>query len=467
MKSLQSELFKQFQEKHLFTQAHAGALEYLDNRDRLPVFPDKLALQRLEQLEESLPNEIGDAQQIINTLVTLGNKTAVNQNTGRYFGFVNGGVLPVSLAARWLADTWDQNAALHVMSPIAAKLESLCQQWLVELFELPQNTVAGFVGGTSVATLCGLAAGRFRQLYKLGWDLDRNGLFGAPKLRIILGKQTHGTVVKALRLLGFGENNLEWVDCDSQGRMLTEQLPTLDQHCLLILQAGNVNSGAFDNFSQLCSQAKNAGAWVHIDGAFGLWAAGSQKFEQLTKDISLADSWSVDAHKTLNTPYDCGIILCADPDALTNALQQQGSYIQYSENRDSMVFTPDMSRRARGIELWATLKYLGRKGIAELVETMHEGANYLAGQLSKQGFKILNEIDFNQILVSCDDDRITKDTLSNIQASGQCWCGGSIWQGKPVIRLSICSWATTKQDIDLTLNVFIKARLKARSSKQD
>lgn len=461
MTSLQARLFVQYQDKQLFEQAQRAAYEYLDQRDALPVFPDEHARQELKQLDEALPSETGDGAAIIATLAELGNKTVVNQNTGRYFGFVNGGMLPVSLAARWLADTWDQNAALDVMSPITAKLETLCQQWLVELFDLPAKSVAGLVGGTSIATLCGLAAARFRQLSQLGWNIDEKGLFGAPELTIVLGTQTHGTVIKALRLLGFGEAQYKWVDCDEQGRMKVDQLPSLGPECILVLQAGNVNTGAFDDFSKLCSVAKKAGTWIHVDGAFGLWAAGSPEFNALTKDINQADSWSVDAHKTLNTSYDCGIVLCADPEALTSALHQQGSYIQYSDKRDGMIFTPDMSRRARGIELWASLKFLGRNGIAQLVDTMHYNAQHFAEQLIAQDFRVLNEVVFNQVLVSCGDAQLTTDTLVNIQASGSCWCGGSTWQGKPVIRISICSWATTRRDVAESVTQFVHARQQA------
>lgn len=462
MKSLQTQLFEQLHDKSLFKQAQQGAFSYLDEMFCLPVVPDPQACEALKQFEEPLPEQLTSPETLIQTLTDVGNQTVVNQNTGRYFGFVNGGALPVSLAAKWLCDVWDQNAALQIMSPLAAKLEQQCQNWLVELFNLPKQTVAGLVGGTSVATLCGLAAGRYRQYQKLGWNFDKEGMMGAPKLRIVLGRQTHGTVLKALKLLGFGENALEWVDCDAQGRMRVEALPQLNANCLLILQAGNVNSGAFDDFSALCALAKKAQAWVHVDGAFGMWAAASARFDKQTKSIEMADSWSVDGHKTLNTPYDCGVVLCADPPALTHALQQQGSYIQFSDNRDSMVFTPDMSRRARGIELWASMKYLGRRGIEELVDMLHQNAQYFASQLTSNGFEVLNQVVFNQVIVRCSNDALTQATLDNIQASGKCWCGGSLWQGMRVIRVSVCSWATTKNDIDASVQVFIASRQEAK-----
>jgi glutamate/tyrosine decarboxylase-like PLP-dependent enzyme len=458
MNKLQGQLFEQQKSKVLLTQAQLAAFKYIDQLPEQRVFPDEDSISQLSVFEEPLPETSNDPSLLLQLLDNVGSINTVAQNGGRYFGFVNGNALPVTLAAKWLSDVWDQNAALYVMSPIASKLESICQTWLSQLFKLPENTVAGFVSGTSIATLSGLAAARFRQLQNLGWDINQQGLFSAPKLRLILGKQTHGTVAKAISLLGFGQASIEWVDCDDQGRMVVEKLPPLDASCILVLQAGNVNSGAFDDFSSICQLSKRAQAWVHIDGAFGLWAAASSEFDSQTKGIELADSWSVDAHKTLNTPYDCGIVLCKDAEALTSALHQQGSYIQFSEHRDGLLYTPEMSKRARAIELWAAMKYLGRTGIAELVEQLHHHAQLFGKLLAGNGFTILNEIVFNQLIFSCETEQQTQKTLTLIQQSGECWCGGSIWQDKSVIRISICSWATTKRDIEQSVDIFIKAR---------
>jgi glutamate/tyrosine decarboxylase-like PLP-dependent enzyme len=463
MKPLQQAMFEQIATKQLFKQAQTAAFDYMDKRSTQRVAPSAEDMAQLTRFDESLPLNSADPSTIIDLLSSVGSANTCVQTGGRYFGFVNGNAIPVTLATKWLTDVWDQNAALHVMSPIAAKLESICQAWLNQLFGLPSQTVAGFVSGTSIATLSGLAAARFRQLQKLGWDVEQNGLFGAPKLRLILGRQTHGTVVKAINLLGFGQTSIEWVDCDEQGRMKTSQIPTLDQSCILVLQAGNVNSGAFDDFSFICAKARQADAWVHIDGAFGLWAKASSTFDLITKDIELADSWSVDAHKTLNTPYDCGIVLCRDSSALTAALHQQGSYIQLSDKRDGLLYTPEMSKRARAIELWSAMKYLGQTGIAELVDVLHENAVKFATALVQHKFTLLNEVVFNQIVVACEDEKITEQTLIHIQNSGNCWCGGSTWQGKAVIRISVCSWATTEQDINLSVNTFVKARKLAQA----
>ncbi|NCT48323.1 MAG: aspartate aminotransferase family protein [Paraglaciecola sp.] len=465
MNSLQQTLSAQLHDESLHCQAQQAAFDYLDALACRRVFPDEQALKALSVFEEDLPEQRGDAQHVIALLAKEGANATVAQNGGRYFGFVNGNALPVTLATKWLADVWDQNSALYLMSPISAKLEDVCQRWLNQLLGLPMHTVAGFVSGTSVATLSGLAAARYRQHQKLGWDINRQGMFAAPRLRLILGRQTHGTVAKAISLLGFGSDNIEWVDCDEQGRLLVACLPKLDEHCILVLQAGNENSGAFDYFSQICPLAKAAGAWVHIDGAFGLWAAASSHFAALTHGFEQADSWSVDAHKTLNTPYDCGIILCQDAQALTAALHQQGSYIQYSEEavqkRDGMVFTPEMSRRARGTELWSALKFLGREGVCELVFQLHDHAQYLAQCLSKTDFTVLNDVVFNQVIICCENDLLTTQTLEFVQQSGEIWCGPSRWFDQAVIRLSICSWATERSDIDHAVSTLLDCKTRA------
>ena len=461
MSKLQHQLFEQQNTKALLKQAQQAAFEYIDKQPKQRVFPDQANLEKLTVFDESLPETTSDPALLLELLNTVGSANTVAQTGGRYFGFVNGNALPVTLATKWLSDVWDQNAALYVMSPISSKLESVCQNWLNQLFDLPEHTVAGFVSGTSIATLSGLAAARFRQLQKLGWDVNQQGLFGAPKIRLILGKQTNGTVAKAISLLGFGQASIEWVDCDDQGRMIVEKLPHLDLSCILVLQGGNVNTGAFDDFTTLCQLANKAQTWVHIDGAFGLWAKASNEFDVQTQGMDLADSWSVDAHKTLNTPYDCGIVLCKDAEALTSALHQQGSYIQFSEQRDGLLYTPEMSKRARAIELWAAIKYLGRAGIAELVEQLHGHAQLFADLLTDNGFTVLNEVVFNQVIMSCETEQVTKNTLALVQQSGECWCGGSSWSGKSVIRISLCSWATTEQDIKQSIDVFIKARSQA------
>ncbi len=447
--------------KALFEQAQGYAFEYAAGVTDRNVFPTQEAMTDLEQFVEDMPSQSGDASSILQQLHQYGSPASVAQTGGRYFGFVNGGIIPVTLATKWLTDFWDQNTALQVMSPITSKLEEVCEQWLQQLLGLPETTVAGFVSGTSSAIFCGLAAARLRIYANHGWDFNAQGHNGAPPIRIIAGRHTHGAVVKAIALLGFGVDNIEWVEGDDQGRIDPAAMPALDNSCIVVLQAGNVNSGAFDPFEQICDSANSAGAWVHIDGAFGLWAGGTERLKYLTEGMHKAHSWSVDGHKTLNTPYDSGILLCRDKEALVTALQASGAYLtaNYSDRRDGMMYTPEMSRRARAIELWAALKYLGRSGVDELVYGLHERAVQFAEELRAADFEILNDVVFNQVIVSpSHDEEITQQILQQIQASGECWVGSSIWQGKKVIRISVCSWVTSEEDIRRSAQAFIHAR---------
>lgn len=445
-------------EKALFEQVTSYAYDYMDGISERAVYPTAEAIQNLAHFDEPVPEVSQSGADVLRLLHQFGSPATTAQTGARYFGFVNGNVVPTALAARWLADTWDQNTALYVMSPIVAQLERVCEQWVVDLLALPAGTAMGIVGGTSTATMCGLAAARYELLKRQGWDVNANGLFGAPSLRVVVSEQAHGTVLKALALLGLGQNRIERVPADEQGRLNPADLPTLDAHTLLILQAGHVSTGSFDAFAELCDKAKQAGAWVHIDGAFGLWAAVSPTRKQLTAGIANADSWSVDGHKTLNTPYDCGLILCKERNTLVAAMQASGEYIQYSQQRDGMMYVPDMSRRARAVGLWATLRYLGREGIAELIDGLCERAAQFGSQLQAVGFHVLNDVVFNQVLVRCDTPTQTESTLLHIQQSGECWCGGTMWNGEPAIRISVCSWATTEEDVNRSVQAFIEAR---------
>lgn len=460
-------MFHEMEQKDIFRQAQKYAFDYADNVFERNVYPTPDAIADLDQLVEELPGSVGNAAQVLEQLNRYGSPASTAQTGGRYFGFVNGGAIPASLAVRWLSDFWDQNTALYAMSPVVAKLEEVCEAWLRELLGLPEKVVAGFVSGSSMAIFCGLAAARYRIFQNNGWDINKRGFYGAPKISVVAGRQVHGTVVKAIALLGFGTDSIDWVETDAQGRIKPDQIPQLDEGTILILQAGNVSSGAFDPFDEICDKAGRANAWVHIDGAFGLWAAASNRFNDLTRGIEKADSFSVDGHKTLNTPYDSGIVLCSDGEALTHALHASGSYIAYGGNRDGMLYTPEMSRRARAVELWAALKYLGKEGVDQLVFGLHRRAVQMAQALEIESFQILNEVVFNQILVACDSDTITEQTMRHVQESGECWVGGASWDGKPVIRISICSWATTEDDITRSVSAFVAARNKAVQESHD
>ncbi len=456
--TIRQKMFAEMAKKEIFELAKTCAIEYADKALERNVFPHDQAIAQLRQFEEPLPDTSSDAVAVIEHLHNYGSPASVSQIGGRYFGLVNGGVIPVSLAARWLSDFWDQNTPLYLSSPIASKLEEIVEDWLRDLLGLPQNVVAGFVSGPSMAIFCGLAAARYRVYQNLGWDVNQKGLNGAPEIRVITSQHAHATVIKAISLLGLGIDSIEWVAVDNQGRIQCEDIPTLDQNCIVLLQAGNVNSGTFDDFESICEQANVAGAWVHIDGAFGLWAAACKDLEYLTSGIEKANSWSVDGHKTLNTPYDNGVVLCNDREALVQALHATGSYIVYSDHRDGMLYTPEMSRRARVIELWATMKYLGKSGISDLVSGLHERAQQFADELSQANFEILNDIVFNQILVKVGDADETAAIVNHIQQSGECWVGAAQWFEQSVIRVSVCSWATTEVDVTRSVNAFVGAR---------
>lgn len=456
----QDRMFAELEEKDIFEQAGSYAYQYLaEVRDR-NVSPTEEAIANLRVFEEDLPVSTSTAREVIDLLGRYGSPATAAQTGGRYFGFVNGGAVPVSLAVKWLTDFWDQNSTFRVMSPISSTLESVVEKWLQQILELPEGTAAGFVSGSFSATFCGLAAARYRILERQNWDVNEKGLGDAPPVRVVAGKEVHSAVLRAIGLLGLGKENIEWVDVDAQGRIIPEKIPALDDKTVLILQAGNVNSGCFEDFEKICGMAKDANAWVHVDGAFGLWANASASLKYLTRSIGKANSWAVDGHKTLNTPYDCGIVLCEDREALVSALHAPGGYFVFSEERDGMLYTPDMSRRARIIELWAVMKYLGREGIDELVTGLHHRAVQFAGELRENGFEILNDVVFNQVLVSYKTDETTIKILKAVQDERVCWCGGSTWKGKKVIRLSVCSWVTTENDISLSVGSFVRAKEK-------
>jgi len=453
-----SKMMAQAQDRSYFDQARDHALEYLDGIRERKVYPDEGALSGLSHFEEAMPQSGADPAGMLKMLHEYGSPATVATTGGRYFGLVVGSSFPPVMAVRWLADVWDQLAPLYVTSPVTAKLETICEKWMNELLGLPQECAMGLVGGTSMAILCALAAARYEILKRAGWDVNAQGLFGAPAMRVVVGAEAHSSVFKALALLGLGKERVELIPVDDQGRMKTDELPKLDNNTLVILQAGNVNSGAFDPIDEICDLANAAGAWVHVDGAFGLWAAASKKLKHLTKGIEKADSWSVDGHKTLNTPYDCGIVICKHRDTLVTAMQASGSYILYSDQRDGMLYSTDMSRRARAVELWATLKLLGKEGVEALVDGLCARAAQFAGLIQGAGFTVLNEVVFNQVLVTCATPDETAATLSALQGSGECWCGAGKWHDTPLIRVSVCSWVTDETDIERTVSAFVDAR---------
>lgn len=454
----QKQMFVELKDKTVFQRALAHALSYMDATNNRRIYPTQEDLTVARSLMEPMPDQGSDANTVIDMLQSRAERGCINTISGRYFGFVTGGVLPVSLAARWLGDTWDQNAPLFRTSPTASILEDICEKWLVDLFDLPEESVAGFVSGSSLAIYSGLAAARWRILQRQGWDINAKGLAGAPPIRIVSGKQAHATVVKAVTLLGLGTDNVEWVDVDETGAIKVDEVPALDERTILLLQAGNVNGGAFDDFAALCTKAKDAGAWTHIDGAFGLWAAAAQSQQYLTKGMEDASSWSCDAHKTLNTPYDCGVIFCRDRQALNTALHASGSYLEHSDDRDGMFFTPELSRRARAVDVWAALKYLGRDGVDQLVSGLCERTLQFAEEIEAAGFALACPPSFNQLMFAGENDEETTRILRAVQDGGECWAAGADWFGRRVIRISVCSWATTEEDVTRSVRAYVEAR---------
>jgi glutamate/tyrosine decarboxylase-like PLP-dependent enzyme len=427
------------------------AVVYLQDVGSRRVGPSATAVTDLAQFEEPLPETPGDAFCVVDLLDRVGSPATVANAGGRFFGFVNGGALPVSVAATWIASAWDQNAALRVMSPTAAALEDVALGWVREALGLPSECGGSIVTGASMANLTGLAAARHALLQRSGWDVENLGLFGAPQLTVVVGEEVHASMLKGLGLLGLGRKRVIRVPADDQGRMQPERMPNLDDRTIVCIQAGNVNSGAFDPAAEICRRAREAGAWVHVDGAFGLWAAASPRYRHLTEGFEMADSWATDGHKWPNVGYDCGIAMVRDASATRAAMAISSAYFTPGELREPSNYTPEMSRRARGVELWATLRSLGRRGLAELIDRTCRHARRFAEALRAAGYEILNEVVINQVLISFGDPAVTRAVIAKVQAEGTCWCGGTEWRGRPAMRISVSSWATTEEDVEMSL----------------
>ena len=444
----------------LLDQANGYAQEYLHELPNRRAFPDHAALKELDKLSGPLSNRPTDPAEVLKTLNTIGSPNTVASNGGRYFGFVFGGTFPVALASSWLASTWDQNAVFRVSSPIGAKVESVAGGWLLDLLNLPPKAATGFVTGTTMANFCGVLAARRTIHARLGWDTKASGMTGAPRIRVIVGEEVHVSMLRALMLAGFGLDELVKVPTDEQGRIIADRMPELDDSTLVCLQAGNVNTGAVDPVKDICRENRKNGAWIHIDGAFGLWAAASPARHHLTEGCAWADSWAIDLHKWLNVPYDSGLVICKDPAALHSALSVSAAYLPDSTEAEPCFYTPELSRRARGIETWATLLSLGKDGVAALIDRCCSLAARFADGLGKAGFRILNEVTLNQVLVQFGDQPQTERIIKAIQDSGICWCGGTVWKGLPAMRISVSSWMTTEEDVDVSIAAITRIALK-------
>jgi glutamate/tyrosine decarboxylase-like PLP-dependent enzyme len=437
-------------------QAAQYATEYLEGIGARAIAPDPMAAAVMEGLRGPVPEESTSAETVLKDLYTLGSPMTIANGSGRYFGFVNGGTVPAAMGAGVLVNAWDQNAGLQILSPVSARLEETALGWVRELLGLPEGTGGAVVTGATMANFCGLAAARHALLQRAGWNVEEDGLFGAPELHVLVGDEVHTSLTKALSLLGLGKSRVTRIPVDGQGRMRADKLPPMNERTILCLQAGNVNTGAFDPAAEICPRVRAAGAWIHVDGAFGLWAATSPKYRHLVEGYDLADSWATDAHKWPNVGYDCGVALVRDPGLLKAATLMTAAYLTFGEGREPSHYTPEMSRRARGVELWAALRSLGREGLALIVERTCAHARRFAVGLQAAGYAVLNDVVINQVLVSFGSAEKTLAVVRGIQQEGTCWCGSTVWQGRTAMRISVSSWVTSDADVDLSLAAMLR-----------
>jgi glutamate/tyrosine decarboxylase-like PLP-dependent enzyme len=440
------------------------AADYLESLGDRRVFPDVTPEELRAALGGPLPEQPIDPQTVVTDLVEAAEPGVLATGTGRYFGFVIGGALPAALAADWLTSAWDQNAGLYVGGPSASIVEQITREWILDLLGLPGEGSIGFVTGTQMAHATGLAAARFHVLDAVGWDVERHGLQGAPRVRVLAGAKRHVTIDRALRLLGLGSPTV--VEADEEGRMradaLSRALVDGSGPTIVCAQAGEVNTGAFDPLAEIADACRDAHAWLHVDGAFGIWAAVSPRLRHLVAGLELADSWTTDAHKWLNVPYDSGIVLCAHPESHRRAMTVQAAYLIQDEGqrrvRDQVDWVPEFSRRARGFAVYAALRSLGRTGVVELVERCCEQARRFAEQIAAvRGVQVLNEVVLNQVLFSFEDDERTDEALADVQAGGEVWLSGTTWNGRKAIRVSVSNWQTGDQETDLVVEAFRRA----------
>ena len=441
----------------LLTDATERSLAYLDSLETRPVSPRPAAVANLSAFDVPLQDEPIAPASVLAELDAIGTPATMAMAGPRFFGFVIGGSLPAALAANWLAGAWDQNTGLFNSTPGTAKLEQVALKWLLDVLELPKESAGAFVTGTTVAHITSLAAARHAVLKKAGWNVEADGLFGAPPITVITSAEAHPTLYKALGVVGLGRNRVVKVPTDSQGRMRADAFPTISGPTIVCLQAGNVNTGSSDPFNEIAPRARQSGAWVHIDGAFGLWARVAPTRAHLVKGIEHADSWATDAHKWLNVPYDSGVAFVRDGDALRKAMAITAEYLPTeTAQRNPSDYTPELSRRARGVDIWAAMRSLGRSGISEMIERHCRQARRFAEGLRKLGFEILNDVVLNQVLVSFGTPERTKKMIAAIQDDGTMWAGETLWQGKTAMRISVIGWSTSDDDVEKCLDAIAR-----------
>jgi glutamate/tyrosine decarboxylase-like PLP-dependent enzyme len=453
--------------RSLLASAAQRAIRYLEDLPSRPVAPDPQAVAGLAALDTATPESPAAGEEVLAILDSVASPATMAMAGPRFFGFVIGGSLPAALAANWLAGAWDQNTAYYNATPATAVLEAVSLRWILDLLGLPPGCAGAFVSGATMANFTALAAARNAVLRKAGWNVEAQGLFGAPPITVIVGEEAHPTLFKSIGLLGLGRSRLTRVPVDGQGRLRLEALPRISGPTILCLQAGNVNTGAFDPIGEICSrvhgQAPGDNLWVHVDGAFGLWAAAAPGRAHLIAGLEQADSWATDAHKWLNVPYDSGLALVKDAQALKASMAITAEYLPTdSPNRNPSDFTPELSRRARGVEIWAALRSLGRSGLADLVERTCRYASRFAEGLAAAGHRVLNRVVLNQVLVAFGTPEVTRRVIAALQQEGTCWCGETVWQGQTAMRISVCSWATGSEDVERSLEAMLQASAAAR-----
>ncbi|MGH8030627.1 MAG: pyridoxal phosphate-dependent decarboxylase family protein [Arenimonas sp.] len=456
----------------LLTQAHAHAVDWLRGLPDRHVGALASREELLAALAGPMPIAGEEGRAVLDRIAAQAPRGAVACGAPRYFGFVVGGSFPVALAADWLVSTWDQNAGIHVLSPLTAALEEIAAGWLLDLFDLPRDSGVGFVTGCQMANLTCLAAARHGVLRRVGFDVERDGLAGAPRVHVVASAESHVTVDVALRYLGFGTACVKRVASDEQGRMRADDLPrvlaTCDGPTIVCAQAGNVNTGAFDPLHAIGPLANAHGAWLHVDGAFGLWARASEQLAPLAVGMELADSWATDAHKWLNVPYDCGVAIVRHAQDHRDAMTSKAPYLVQTggAERDCMDWVPEFSRRGRGVPVYATLRALGRDGVAALVDRCCAHARRFAGRLrAEPGVEVLTDVVLNQVLVRfADDDATTREVITAVQRDGTCWLGGTTWHDLAAMRISVSNWATSEADVDASVEAIVRCFRATRPS---
>ena len=442
----------------LLQDAASRSLRYLAGLGDRSVAPSADAVRALARLDEPLPHLSSDPAETLALLDAVVSPATMAMAGPRFFGFVIGGALPVTVASNWLATAWDQNTALQRATPGVSHLEVVALRWLLELLDLPRESGGSFVTGATMANMTALAAARHRLLANAGWSVEAQGLFGAPPLTVVVGAEAHPTLLKSLALLGLGHERVRRVPVDAQGRMRIESLPAIDGPTIICTQAGNINSGAFDPIDDICTRVAGSGAWVHVDGAFGLWARVSPRLATQAKGLDRADSWATDAHKWLNVPYDSGLAFVRDQAALRAAMSISAAYLPANtEGRDPSDFTPELSRCARAVDIWAAMRSLGRDGVRAMIERNCDQANLFAQRLGAAGHEILNEVVLNQVVVSFGSDANTRRVVKAIQDDGSCWAGTTVWKGRTAMRISVCNWSTTDADVERSVAAILRA----------